>query len=313
LGGGNGSNNLRRSKPAQKIKTSSTEAVQVVNSYLESAREGEIKESGELDMRTETIELTPELAEKLLGGAAANRHASPKLVLAYSRDVKEGRWTLNGESVKVNAAGQMFDGRHRCLAVVAAKTSIMTAIAWDADEDNVDMGRPRSYGDTLAITGAPNARNLGAAVTAVTNWLAGYRPGLAGSFKSTFAEKDKILADHPEILFSVQRANAVKTSIPVSPSILALCHWLFSAISPDEANEFMGNVAHGVALEAGNAALTLRNRLIKDRLTRRGSLSERDSAALIILAWNAYRERRLIIKLQLPNPLTTQNFPEPRP
>lgn len=262
-------------------------------------------------MRTEIINLTPAMAEDLLAHAAANRKPSRKLVAAYSRDITEGRWTLNGESVKVNPQGQMFDGKHRCLAVVAAGAPITTAIAWDADEDNVDMGRPRTYGDALAINGVSNARNLAAAIMVITAWLRGYRPGSSGNFKATFAEKDKTLADHPEILASVRRVNSLKADIPVPPSVLALCHWLFSAISADEADEFLENVAMGAGLEYGNAALTLRNRLIRDRLARRGALSDRDAAALMIMAWNAYREHRSISKLQLPNPLTPQNFPEP--
>jgi len=180
-----------------------------------------------------------------------------------------------------------------------------------ADPRNVDMGRPRTYGDTLAISGQAHARNLAAAINAATLWEKGLRPGLARRYKTTFAEKEKTFADHPEILESVRFISSIRRDIPVAPSVLALGHWLFDAIARDDAAQFFVDVASGAGLDYGNAALTLRNRLISDRLKRRGALDERDAAALMIMAWNAYHERRPLTKLQLPNPLTLKNFPEP--
>jgi hypothetical protein len=262
-------------------------------------------------IKTETIELTPEMAVDLLASAAQNRNPSRKLVSAYTRDIEEGRWTLNGESVKVNTGGQMFDGKHRCLAVVAAGKPITTVIAWDADEENVDVGRPRTYSDTLAIAGMPSSRNLGAAVTAITVWQAGGRPGIVGQFRPTVTEKNKTLSEHPEIPEIVRIVNVLRPHIPVAPSILSLCYWLFNRISPEETQGFMEDVAGGAGLEEGNAALTLRNRLVKEWLARRGPLNDKDAAALIIMAWNAYRDRRPMKKLQLANPLTLEKFPQP--
>jgi alkylated DNA nucleotide flippase Atl1 len=265
-------------------------------------------------MKLEIAELTPELAEKLLGSAAPNRHPSYKMVKAYARDMAEGRWTLNGETIKVNRHGQLFDGKHRCLAVVESGITIQAVIVYDAEEDNVDSGRPRSYGDVLAMAGEPNARNYAAVIKAVAAWEEGLRPAgrASGSKVFTFQEKEEIRLKYPEIADTVRVAGMVKAHIPVAPSLLGLCHWLFSRIDPEDAADFMNNLADGVGLDEGNPVLTLRNRIFKDRLSHRGPLHDPDVVALFIMAWNAYREHRSLSRLQLPNPLNQSNFPEPK-
>jgi len=263
-------------------------------------------------MRTEIIELTPELAAEWLANAATNRHPSPKSVSAMARDIAEERWTLNGESVKLNPAGQMFDGKHRCTAVVQAGRSIRTVVVFDADEMNVDMGRPRSYGDVLTMAGYANGRNLAGLITLITGWKRGLRPGFTQRVKFTLAERDKVLADHPEIEDAYREAARVAKDVLAPRAVIGLCIWLFDRIDPTVSREFLRDVATGVQLEEGNAALALRNRLQREAHTQRRSLGDRDAAALFILAWNGYRDRRPMSKLQLPNPLTNDSFPEPK-
>ena len=264
-------------------------------------------------LRTETIELTPEYAVRLLENPAPNRLTDQGRLASYARDIAEDRWTFNGETIKVNQAGQMFDGKHRCMAVVRAEKSIQTLIAWDAEEANVDMGRPRTYADVLSIGGARNSRNVAAAVRSITLWNNGSKPGLEGQYKPTLPELEQTLKSWPEITDILHKVNQVRPFIAAQPSVLALCYWLFTqAGSADLADKFFEDVAQGVGLSAGNAALTLRNRLTKEQLARRGAIPVRDSSALIIMAWNAYSENRPIQRLQLPNPLTKVTYPEVR-
>ncbi len=93
-------------------------------------------------------ELTPELAAQLLAKAhPSQRRPAPQTVSMYARAIREGRWRLVADAILVDADGRMFNGGHRCAAVIAAHRSIPVMICWDADPttfDLIDIGRKRS-------------------------------------------------------------------------------------------------------------------------------------------------------------------------
>lgn len=95
----------------------------------------------------ETV-LTPELAARLLAHPHPNqRRAGRQKVVDYTRAIKEGRWRLVPDALMVDPEGRMFNGGHRCAAVIAANRAIPVYIAWDADSslfDVIDIGRYRS-------------------------------------------------------------------------------------------------------------------------------------------------------------------------
>jgi hypothetical protein len=93
-------------------------------------------------------ELTPELATQLLANPhPRQRRAARNVVETYARAIREGRWRLIGDPICVDLDGHMFNGAHRCSAVIAAHRSIPVMISWDADPetfDLIDQGRRRS-------------------------------------------------------------------------------------------------------------------------------------------------------------------------
>jgi hypothetical protein len=95
----------------------------------------------------ETV-LTPELATQLLAKPYVKQRRRAKGTVAeYARRIKEGLWRLVYDPVMVTAEGEMFNGGHRCEAVVMAHRSIPIYIDWAADPslfDVIDVGRYRS-------------------------------------------------------------------------------------------------------------------------------------------------------------------------
>jgi hypothetical protein len=262
--------------------------------------------------RAEKVTLTPVLAQKLLGNSAPNRTVSPHLVGAIARDIAAGQFTLNGETIKINADGQMFDGQHRCHAVVSAGIPVDVWIVYGASEEFVDVGRPRTYADILGMTGHASARTLASVTRAVNAWERGRRPGFARGTRPTVAELDATLIAHPDIYDVSARTVANVSRIDCPPSGIGLCWWLFMQLDETGADEFMSRVADGIGLDAGHPALVLRERLRKEHLASRHSIDVREGAALIITAWNGWRAGRSLTKLQMPFPLTNENYPRPR-
>lgn len=104
-------------------------------------------------MKVEQTELTPELAAQLLSTLdprqVARLRGGRLTVAAYERAIREGRWRLVGDPILVSGGPtpRLFNGAHRCSAVVAAKQSIPVLISWDADPatfDLIDSGRKRA-------------------------------------------------------------------------------------------------------------------------------------------------------------------------
>lgn len=99
-------------------------------------------------MKLEQIDLTPELAAKLLATPhPKQRRAAPGTVRTYARAIQEGRWTLTPDPILLDVEGRMFNGAHRCAAVVDAGVTIPVYIGREADSglfDVIDVGRRRS-------------------------------------------------------------------------------------------------------------------------------------------------------------------------
>jgi hypothetical protein len=58
-------------------------------------------------------EITLEIAERLLQANSLNRRISGPVVERYARDMKAGRWKLNGQTIKISSRGRLLDGHRR--------------------------------------------------------------------------------------------------------------------------------------------------------------------------------------------------------
>lgn len=92
--------------------------------------------------------LTKELAARLLADPhPKQRRTARQVVRGYARAMVEGRWVLVPDPILVAPDGRMFNGGHRCEAVITSKVDVPVYIQWDADPDLfdvIDIGRRRS-------------------------------------------------------------------------------------------------------------------------------------------------------------------------
>jgi len=115
-------------------------------------------------------ELTPELAAQLLANPhPRQRRIDPQTVARYVRTIEAGRWRLIPDPILVAGAAGMFNGGHRCTAVIKARRSIPVHIDWTADPDlfdHIDIGRGRSPYQFITDKSA----SIRAAAARVTLW-----------------------------------------------------------------------------------------------------------------------------------------------
>lgn len=117
---------------------------------------------------TEEVEVTPKLAaEWLLRLSSRQRKVSKNAVETYSREMKEGYWQLNGESIKFDYNGALIDGQHRLKACVKADVPFKTKVDHGLDPivfETLDTGKNRSAKDVFSMMGVTTPANLAAAV-----------------------------------------------------------------------------------------------------------------------------------------------------
>ena len=115
----------------------------------------EVKRLGE-EIRVEYMQVSPEMAGKMLAHNEGNRSISDNTVRAYAADMAAGRWdeyAFNPVIFDIN--GRLKDGQHRLAAVV--KSGAVVGM-WIADlptdaGDMYDRGRTRTAKNVLELRG----------------------------------------------------------------------------------------------------------------------------------------------------------------
>jgi hypothetical protein len=107
-------------------------------------------------MKTEIIKITPELASVILS-KNVNRKVRPHQVNALKESMLGGLWRLTHQGIAFDVNGNLVDGQHRLLAIVASKMTFDMMVthydsAFQYDVLPVDTGSYRNYSD---LTGLP--------------------------------------------------------------------------------------------------------------------------------------------------------------
>lgn len=247
-----------------------------------------------MNIKTEIVDVTPELAKEWLKVNTHNRNIRPDERDVYARDMASGNWALNGEAIKRDWNGNILDGQHRLLAVVQAGVTVrMLVVSGLAPEtqETMDSGMKRTYADNLRLRGETNANHLSSITRKAWMWNQGHRV-FHNRLSPTKTEQGKFLADHPELRRSVEIAMYVRGPFPYVPvSIVGAMHWVMRGIDSETAPWFFSAFATGADLDEYDPILTLRSKFISEKVNRIKPDSARQ-CAYIVRAWNAVREGR---------------------
>lgn len=255
--------------------------------------------------------ITPETAASWLKINTRNRRVSADLVNGYARAMQEGRWDTNGETIKISDRGRLLDGQHRLLACVKAQCNFRSYVIFGVNDDmfaTIDVGKKRTAGDIIGLDDIKNADTVAAAV----RWVVLLR---SGSFKKANVKMaaDEIrlfLMGEPDIETSA--AEARKAHTVVAPAIAGALHYLFSIKDRETADAFMRDLAMGSNLIPGDPILVLRERLIRDKISK-ARLPQEEIMALCIRAWNRRRQRTtgtVVLKGATLGPDGKRSYPE---
>lgn len=240
------------------------------------------------------MDVTPELAQIWLGLNTSNRKLKPAQVIAFSDDMKAGRWVLNGETVKLSGSvdrpRKLLDGQNRLHAVLKAGIPVRLLVVFGVKEEaqgTMDSGTKRTVADNLTIAGVQNATIVAAAASVAMRVVSGRLGG--GQLTTTNAAAEEFIGDHlTELSVSAEIARKYARKTDVQPSVVAYTHFMLSKIDMDQATAFWRDASEKVGLESGDPVIALTNKFAEARRNKT-RLSLAASLSAVYRAWNYRR------------------------
>lgn len=266
----------------------------------------------------EVVKVTPELAHEWLGFNTHNRNLRQRVVLAYAADMASGNWQWNGESIKFAKDGTLLDGQHRLAAIAESGTTLdMLVIRGlpNGTQETVDGGVKRNFADVLQLRGERDAMLLAAIIRRVTIWETGVAQGMSirSNYKPTNAQMLQTLEHHPDLRDLTRPTASVAVHCSLPGSLIGFCWWVFSQCedAASDVDFFFARLSDGQGLVKGDPIYELR-RAADNSKTVRGERSERFLTAIVVKAWNAYRDGATVGLLTFrPGGSHPEKFPMP--
>jgi len=267
-------------------------------------------------MKAQVETVTPQRAREFLSTMIHNRALNYQKTIDYTIAISEGKWSLNGVTVKFDGAGHMFDGQHRMQACILANKSFETLVALGVDDPDaaatVDTGIVRSPGHVFQFAGIANANSIAGAARLVyyyeNKMLAVPNPrfrmpekfrallekhkGISHLVKFQPPNKTELLAFAQERIEQLQAAlsGAIRSHATrvLTPSIATACYAIFAAKGPRDVQAFFDDLGTGAELNNTDPVLVLREKM----LYRNASHARLSTMAIMLLTFKAWNKRR---------------------
>lgn len=259
-------------------------------------------------MNIQLEEITPEIAQALLGDNSNNRKLSKHHVKFLSDQIKEGSWQITGDPIKISDSGRLLDGQHRLTAIVHANQAVSVFVARGVPDSVftvLDTGKNRSAADALSIQGLKSATNQAALARAVM----AYDQGKVNNRSRPFTNQEVLdfcvsqdLTPYINIGVSFSSKGA-----PIRAGVISIVAYILGRIDQADADEFLESLCLGVGIQKGTALYMLREKLNK-AIVGGYEYSRWETVALIIKTWNLTRTQSALPSMLVYNP-EREEFP----
>lgn len=254
-----------------------------------------------------TIIVTQSLASMMLERGIHNRSLRKAKIKCFMEDMINGKWEINGESLKFNLNGELVDGFHRLTAfkksgLESVKFTIFSKIT-DEAPSRLDSGSPRTPGDMVDFEQGKNSIMTATAIKIYHTLMDG-RFGDVGSTVRIMSNHDvkHYFRDNreklEEIITKAQRAYKQSGKI-FTPGIFGGVLMYLSTIDKTDAEFFMEKLGTGSDLPHDSPILALRNKFFRMKGTRL-KLTQSEILKLCVFAWNKFRENKRCTVLHVP-------------
>ena len=261
-------------------------------------------ETASEEMKTVTMDLTPEMAEYFLtkndpvtgtkgGQIKNNRPLRAGFVNQLARKIRKGLWQHTHQGIAFYKDGHLADGQHRLSAIVMANRTVRVNVTFGLDREvgaTIDIGRKRTAGDVLAMSGKAEGNTLAAAVRAIVLYDEGWTKG------THIVDPEEIQAmmeRHPDVVDYLQHGRVLAKEVGMTKGPATAAAYITAL--PLEDTYYEGLLS-GANLDPGDPRLVLR-RVMRNatRMHRNRPMSWQ--IAVFGTAYLAYQEGRKVSNL----------------
>lgn len=248
------------------------------------------------------VTVTPEMAVQILERNELNRPLNDQHVHRIARQITEGKWKFNGDTIKVASDHSVVDGQHRLWAIIEAKqavdTIIVTGIERDAFATIDTLRKPRSGADVIALAGTLKYRNM---IAAALGWLIRYQRGVLQTYnqpqnKVENSDIEAAFKEHPGIVRAVERCMPLRGL--ANPGIVAFAYYVALDRNGLLAEKLVDTLIDPAGVSISDPLFRLRSYFTSDHHKRKEAVM---SIALMFKALNAARAGRKISALSWKN------------
>ena len=264
-----------------------------------------------LDISIEEID--PDTAAQYL---ELNRDNNRNLVASsyskYAQDMKAGDWKLNGQSIKFDKDGNLFDGQHRIKAGIVSGESFLSLVVRNVANEafaTYDDRPTKCFKDVLADRDIKYPGQLQALITRIVKWSPAH--DYNNGREPSLSELDRYMKDHHDelveligsepaiIIREAPRRGGVKV-LAATGATFAL--WMLNRVDSQKAAQFIEKLFLGnTDPNEDQAIIALRNARIADlSKSHKEQESPRKREAkdiyAMIKAWNAWITKTPVTK-----------------
>jgi len=228
----------------------------------------------------------PDLAGRYLASGAPERRLIRTHVSALARDISEGRWMQNAQPICFAASGQLMNGQHRLVAVIASGGTI---------EVPVVRGLPEAAAATYDIqarrspVGTDETASFGdqalAAAMANLLWRQELKADAPREKRPSTAEVRQILRDHPRLL--ALRGLARRLVAFGRASVLGYGAYVIERDRADLAGAFFAALESDAGQSPADPMVALRETLHR---MRREHTSQEAQLAALLAGWERFKQ-----------------------
>lgn len=241
------------------------------------------------------VEITPEEAAALLElNVEGNRDLREPAVDRLVADIEAGTYLPSGSTIGISESGQLIDGQHRLTACVRADKPIRAIVVRGLPDESyvvTDKGTRRSFADTLKYMGETSWTVLATLTARMVAWDAGDTSGESYAGRR-FTESERLAyftENRDELRATITACPTIPAMVGIRGSVAHLVLALTRRVDPDEAVEFMRQVATGNT--PSHTIASTREQLLRDYARPHGDRrSDYWRIGLLLRTWNAWRD-----------------------
>lgn len=253
-------------------------------------------------------DVSPMLASSILAEHnTKNRKILPSHVTALAKNMKEGTWRFNGDSIRFDSNGTLIDGQHRLMAIVKSGCTIPCIFVVGLDPDtikciDIEM-KPRNLKNLFEFD---FVKCPGVKATTIRRYFAlrdGYvtlRGGSGGLMNGTlvtetietkynfYYENEDVINQVISLAHSLNKKTQLLPLADISSIALLLIHDLCH--SYDMVNDFFEGIMMGSEIPMLN---DIHCTLAKD-ITSKRRMTGQYKQSLIAKCWNYYSQGKFV-------------------